>query len=274
LHQYEAKAQHLLEAYVKLEDRLGDPLSAIHSLNILRDCKNEEELALKIRGELNLRQQDPIPKVVSVLEQFGIRVIELSTEERIDGFAARFGNENVVVINPNTANDRCRLNTAHEFGHVLFSDCDAATGLLDDKEIEDRAYALACFLLIPRSQLEEAFAGRSMVRLVEYKERFGISLAAMIYRAAQLRIIPQRMAKWLWMEFAKRGWKVKEPGYVRPDRATRFEFILDSAITRKKITWDQAVAITGIREDELRDRVNLALGIPEEKGGQIFKISG
>ena len=45
----------------------------------------------------------------------------------------------------------------------------------------------------------------------------------MVYRAQESGIINESTSKWLWMEFARRGWRTQEPGHVRPDRATRFE---------------------------------------------------
>lgn len=99
-----------------------------------------------------------------------------------------------------------------------------------------------------------------MVRLVGFKERYGISLAAMIYRAERESIIPNNLAKKLWVEFSKRGWRRDEPGTVRPDRATRFEQLLDGAVVRGDITWREASEITGVRVDELKQRVQAALG--------------
>jgi hypothetical protein len=74
-------------------------------------------------------------------------------------------------------------------------------------------------------------------------------------------VLTKKEAKWLWVEFAKRGWKSKEPGQVRPDRATRFEEIVDSAIADRRITMREAVAAAGVRPEELYARINLAMGL-------------
>src|SRR5436853_5592356 len=103
-----------------------------------------------------------------------------------------------------------------------------------------------------------------MVRLVKFKETFGVSLAAMIFRAEKANILNARTAKHLWIEFAKRGWRKSEPGHVRADRATRFEQLLEGAITKGTITWRDAEAVTGIASDELNHRLRLAMGL--EKG--------
>src|SRR5262249_18810420 len=113
-----------------------------------------------------------------------------------------------------------------------------------------------------------AFDGRSMVRLVKAKEQFGISLQAMIYRAEQQEIIPKSVAKWLWVEFAKRGWRKQEPGKVLPDRATRFEDILGRAVGKYSLTWEEVAKVTLVSLDELHLRMDVALGRGEDTPSQ------
>jgi Zn-dependent peptidase ImmA (M78 family) len=185
------------------------------------------------------------------------------TDLAIDGMAARFGGEYVIVLNPSIAHDRGRMNAAHELGHVLLGDCDKECGH-GDTASERRAYEFASYLLIPDRELRAAFDGRSMIRLVKAKEHFGISLQAMIYRAEQEGIIPKSVAKWLWVEFAKRGWRKKEPGKVLPDRATRFEDILDSAVGKGLLTWEDAAKVMRVPLDELHLRMRFALGRGED----------
>ena len=50
------------------------------------------DLARRVRAELGMGEyeKDPIDSVVDVLHRFGVRVMELRTELRIDGLAARF----------------------------------------------------------------------------------------------------------------------------------------------------------------------------------------
>lgn len=125
--------------------------------------------------------------------------------------------------------------------------------------------------------LREAFVGRSAVKLVQYKERFGISMAAMIYRAEKDGIIDERTSKWLWIQFSRNGWRAKEPGVVRPDRAVRFERLLDESIASKQLSWLDAQAITGASADELKKRRELAMGIlgneeNDEEGGSLLKM--
>lgn len=269
-HQFEQQSQYWLEGYIRLENRLSTPLKASHRQRF-DDSTTAEDAAKKVRSRLGLKDHDPVVSVVDVLEDFGVRTMEMPTELRIDGFAARLSGLPVVVLNPTSANDRCRLNAGHELGHVLFGDCD--TGDKTTKAMDNRAFEFASYLLLPRKQLQEAFTGRSAVKLVQFKERFGISMAAMIYRAEKAGVIDSITTKKLWIQFSRRGWRANEPGTVRADRAVRFEKLLDQAISERALTWAEASSVTGIKVEELRQRRDLAMGITvEEEGATVLKI--
>jgi Zn-dependent peptidase ImmA (M78 family) len=146
------------------------------------------------------------------------------------------------------------MNAAQELAHVLYDECKGHLGWTED-QIEKKAYIFASSLLLPSSQLQAAFEGKSFLKLIEYKERFGASLSVMIYMAEKGRIINTTTSRWLWKEMARRGWRRKEPGYVWRDRAIRFETMLECAIQTKLMTWADAERITGVRENELRQRI-------------------
>lgn len=259
LARFEAVAQQWLEAYRRLDEEL-EPQRQKRNFNLGVDMTGAE--AANVVRENFESKDGPVTSVVEVMEEAGIRVMELPTTLAIDAMSARLGEEDVVVLNTNVPNDRSRMNTAHELGHVLFNDCSDEKKTNHDVQ-EKRAFEFASHFLLTKPMLIEAFQELSMVRLVQFKQRFGISLAAMIYRAEAEKILPGHLAKQLWIEFSKRGWRRKEPGYVKEDRATRFEQLLESAVHNENLTWPQVVKLTGIREDELRNRLNMAMGVFE-----------
>jgi Zn-dependent peptidase ImmA (M78 family) len=276
LHRFEADVQRWVDAYVTLEMRLNRPLTP--SIKGFRpDTRTRPvDLARQVREKLGIkRDEDPIPSVVEVLEQFGVRTLENPNHLRIDGMAAKYGNQYVVVLNPSVSNDRTRLNAAHELAHVLFGDCDSEEP--ESKDVEGKAFEFGSHLLLPNTQLKRAFEGQSMVRLVQFKERFGISLAAMVYRAEQRGFISKQTAKMLWVEFTRRGWRTQEPGVVRPDRATRFEQLIDEAIFMNKLSLKEIADLSGVRQEAVRARLSFAMGInlhdvPEDGGATTIQF--
>ena len=257
-HQFETEAQHWLEGYLKIEQRLRKRLNGIHKIEASWRDLSPADLALAVRELWDYRDGDPIKSVVAIMEGFGIRVIELRSAFRIDGLAARFGSEYAVVLNPTSANDRGRMNAAHELGHVLYGDCSGSGATT--RAMDDRAFEFACCLLISNENLKTVFSGRSAVLLAQAKESYGISMAAMIYRAEKLKIIDARTTKKLWIQFAKRGWRANEPGTVRPDRAIRLESMLDQAVFDRKLTWSEAAAMMGVSRSDLDERMRVAMG--------------
>jgi Zn-dependent peptidase ImmA (M78 family)/DNA-binding XRE family transcriptional regulator len=264
--QYEALASKWTDAYLNLDRHLGQPRETKKLTP--REGLTPQQLADSVReNSLNLDEDQPVHNVVSVLESFSAWALEIKVAFEIDGAAARHGDDFIVMLNPDVANERLRMNAAHELAYVLFSEYKSALGWTD-RDVEKQAYSFATSLLLPHSQLRAAFEGKSFLKLIQYKERFGVSLIAMIYMAEQTEIINSTTSRWLWSEIARRGWRRQEPGYVWRDRAIQFETMLESAIQTKTITWLEAERITGIREDELRQRLAdiMLLGQPEPKG--------
>lgn len=264
--QFEAVAGKWVDAYFELEARLRCPLKQDARFRRLDADTPPRELAKSVRRALGLSDRDPIMNMIELVEGFGVRVMEADAIIEIDGVAARHGSNFVVVLNRDTTADRLRMNAAHELAHVLYSDWKQDQGWSDGL-VEKRAYEFASHLLLPDSALDDALKGYSFIRLIEFKKRFGISLAAMIYRAEKSKRIRTTVARRLWVNMSKRGWRKKEPGRVWRERAIRFEYLLDSAIQTKELTWREAESVTGITEAELKLRLLEAAGLPEEEEG-------
>jgi len=251
---FEAQAGKWAEAYFKLEKYLSDTERRQLACEVNRET-TPHELAEKIRKDiLQLDDDQPIQNMVDVLESFSAWALELKAGFGTDGAAARHGDETVVLINTNVTSECVRWNAAHELAHHLYAECKQDLGWTDG-EVEKRAYLFAARLLLPESQLNAAFAGKSFLRLIQFRERFGVSLSAMIHMAEKDGIINSTTSRWLLSEMIKRGWKNNEPGFILRDRAIGFEMMLEAATQTKQITWADAERITGIREKELRERL-------------------
>jgi len=255
---FEGEALGWFQAYLAVERSVDDPL--VHPMRTfpVKSSETGASVAARVRGAYKF-QNYPVPGVIRLVENFGIRVIQLYTDARIDGIAAWLGTVPVVALNQNLSNDRIRMNAAHELGHHLFEDC-AVGATPSHDEIERRAMDFASHLLIPDDMLRAAFELKSMVRLVQYKERFGISLAAMLHRAEHSRILSPKLARTLWIKFGELGWRKDEPGYVPPDRPMRMESLFDAAVHQKKMTLADIAATAGVDERAVRQRVFLAMG--------------
>jgi len=228
------------------------------------------ELAHKIRTEhLNLDDTQPVQDMIAVLESFSGWAIELHADFGVDGAAAQFGEKTIIAINPMIANDRARLHAAHELAFLLFANDPRRLST----EVEFASNSFACSLLLPDSQVKEAFEGSSFIKLIRYRVRFGVSISAMIQRASELEVINTTTKRWLRSEITKRGWKRQEPGHVWKDRAITFETLLEAAIHSKVLTWEEAERITSIPRHELESRLLAVYEIENLTGQEDETVS-
>lgn len=267
--QFEFAAQTWLDAYTFVEERVGEPLARARKHKVEDvEGRTPEQKAKSVRKMLGLDDNDPIYSVPSTLEAFGIRVIEVPTDEAIDGLAAMFGRERVTVLARGLEGDRARLNAAHEFGHIVGGDVETEA---EEADAHTKAFEFGACLLMPSTVLKRAIERQSMVHLVEMKKLYGVSLAAMIYRAEKAGYLSPRDAKDIWIEFAKRGWRQKEPGRVAPDRALRFEVLFERAVHLKKVTLDDVSKHSGISVSELKRRLSEPVGFIDQPVDMIDK---
>jgi Zn-dependent peptidase ImmA (M78 family) len=252
---FEGAAAAWFQIYMELENIL-EVRATVQNFTVSTG-ESDQAAAERLRETLGVGEQ-PLPSVIELLEKFGIRVIQLESPARIDGFAGWFGSTAVVALNTNLPNDRVRFNAAHELRHCLFDDCRGDTEESD--EDERQAHSFASHLLMPEKVLRDAFATQSMVKLVQYKERFGISLAAMIYRARQGKIISQPMYERLWRDFSRLGWRKSEPGQVASDRPAKLEELIERAVSQQKLSYGDIARLGGLDEGIVRQRVLVAMG--------------
>jgi Zn-dependent peptidase ImmA (M78 family) len=173
--------------------------------------------------------------MVHLLEAKGIEVYWLNVQSPcVDAVSYRRAAQPFVFLNTaSTSGERCRLSAAHELGHlVLHPDLSS----LDNHEIEDEANRFASAFLLPREQFEaEAPRAPILDLLLQLKNRWEVSVAAMIVRGYQLG----RYSRWhyenAFKELSRRGWRTKEPGELALERSRLHELVfakLDEAGVR------------------------------------------
>lgn len=166
----------------------------------------------------------PVPHVVRLLETHGVIVLVLpEAAERVDAFSVGVHPRPMVFFNPAKGDYwRNRFDGAHELGHLVMH-ADAEPG---EKIVEDQAHRFAAEFLMP----EEAIAGElpgtaDWERLAELKSTWGVSMAALLYRARTLGIMKEPAYRNAMSALSARGWRRQEPGPVtsleRPTMLTR-----------------------------------------------------
>lgn len=150
-----------------------------------------ESAAEQCRSHWQLGLDAPIKNVARVLERAGVVIARFAADAgKIDAFS-RSGPRGVIVLNTDKgSSSRARYDKSHECGHlVMHAGIDALT---EDAEAEANRFASA--FLMPRAAFSREFPrfGSGRIRfeaLYELKIRWRVSLAAMVRRAHDLKLI-------------------------------------------------------------------------------------
>jgi Zn-dependent peptidase ImmA (M78 family)/DNA-binding XRE family transcriptional regulator len=261
----QAKTVDLLERYIAIEELLNlrsvdweQPRNAPYPVSDLRDA---EDAARSVREDWDLGN-DPIPKLAELLEERGVKILSLDLDD-IDGLAAKVRRKDradarVIVVKKSTWSERKRFNLAHELGHMVI----APVGKINE---EKAAHRFAGAFLIPADSLRaEVGANRSTIsigELVGLKDRFGVSIQAIVYRCKDLGIIGQAEFARQFQVFTERGWRAapfEEPGRMEPEleEPRRFERLCYRALTEGVIGESRAAELLDISTRELDRRLD------------------
>ncbi|MFA1546802.1 XRE family transcriptional regulator [Actinomadura chokoriensis] len=171
--------------------------------------------AARLARKALLDQVGPVPHVVRLLETHGVIVLVLpQAAERVDAFSVGVHPRPMVFFNPAKGDYwRNRFDAAHELGHLVMH-ADAEPG---EKVVEDQAHRFAAEFLMPEQDIASELPGTAdWDRLGELKATWGVSMAALLYRARTLGIMKETAYRNAMSAMSSRGWRRHEPGAPRP----------------------------------------------------------
>ncbi|MBR9920028.1 MAG: ImmA/IrrE family metallo-endopeptidase [Bacteroidetes bacterium] len=252
----------MLERYLELEEhlnaspRFNNPISKIK----IQEIADVEEAALKLLKHWKLGI-NPIPNVIEMLEDSGIKVVEVSVENKFDGLSA-WVNKNipVIVLNKDFDQLRKRFTALHELGHLLLN----ISPELSEKEIEKTCNRFAGAMLLPRpAALQELGSSRkhiSLNELIPIKESYGISIQAIMYRAGDLGILNSHALRSFWKlvnshpdNKLEKNWG-EYRGY---ERSKRFDQLLYHAVAEELISYGKAASLSNMSVQSFRDQLKM-----------------
>lgn len=274
--QIQAMVLHHLERYLAIEDVLRLPTAAWNKPReapypVLNDPSEAEYAARALRIHWGLGNR-PIPSMVELLEDHGIKVVSVASE-RIDGLTARVHRKRgdgkpipVVVVNKDDWGERQRFTMGHELGHIVMD-------VLPEVDEEKAAHRFAGAFLMPpealRAEIGRRRHGIGWHELFELKQIFGVSVQALAYRCRDLGIFSPVLLRRLFREFSRRGWRsppYEEPFAMEPERPKRFERLCYRAVAEDAIPKPEAAHLLGITVDELNRRITEPPATTVEQG--------
>ena len=171
------------------------------------------------------------------MEDLGVKIFEVDREEDFVGFSCWMKNTPVIVVNiRNKDIPRRRFTILHELSHLLLK----FEPTLSDKAIERFCDQFAGAMLLPETALTEYLNSNtiSLEELKRIKERFGISIRAILVRMVSIGFITwSKYHEWVDLYYS---WRDKEANYNGRESVSRFDYLLARALREGKITDDKA----------------------------------
>jgi Zn-dependent peptidase ImmA (M78 family)/transcriptional regulator with XRE-family HTH domain len=109
-----------------------------------------------------------------------------------------------VNAHPEITGDRIRLTLAHELGHVIMHK-------FPNPGMEEEANKFAAEFLMPEGEIKSSLRSLSIPKLADLKSYWGVSMAALVRRAFDLKTITESQYKYLLIKLGRAGYKMREP---------------------------------------------------------------
>ena len=160
----------------------------------------------------------PISDVLLVLENAGIVVVKVEVGTvKMDGlsnWSTADQRPYVLIAKDKATCVRSRMDAAHELAHLVLHhglEPKALNNRSDFKAIEQQAFRFAGAFLMPAQSFSAEVWSPSLNAFLSLKERWRVSIGAMIARCAKLRLMSEEYERRLWKHFSSRGWRRSEP---------------------------------------------------------------
>jgi Zn-dependent peptidase ImmA (M78 family)/transcriptional regulator with XRE-family HTH domain len=253
------KVRDMLERYQELEELLGTHSKfEIPSGKLdLSTSDGAQASAKAVRQNWGVGSEQPVPSVTRLCEDKGLRLVGLEGVPGFDGMAGDYAGRPFVAISPDLPNDRIRFTLLHKLAHILGWRKDRGRLGHNDKSW----HAFASEFLLPEEVLRRELSERvrrsiAIPELLQLKEKFGISMQAILFRANAAGILTASGYRAILRQFGARGWRKDEPGSVPgTEKPLRFERLLFRAIAEDAISMSKAASLSLVSLDELRRRL-------------------
>jgi Zn-dependent peptidase ImmA (M78 family)/DNA-binding XRE family transcriptional regulator len=257
-----AQVQEWLERYLAIEAlfppdeqlRFKFPTGFPYSVEHLEDA---EQAAEELRRAWQAGT-DAIDNLTELLEAQGIKIGLVDGDVHFDACTFWVNDQApVIVIKRGLPGDRQRFSLAHELGHIMLA-------VNQEVDAEKAAHRFAAAFLVPASAavLELGHSRRSLdpQELLLLKQKYGMSMAAWLYRAKDLGILNENDAQRHWRQFSAHGWRKQEPGELMPsEQPQRMYRLVRRLLAEDVISRSRAKELLGERIKLFTDKEQAVL---------------
>jgi Zn-dependent peptidase ImmA (M78 family)/transcriptional regulator with XRE-family HTH domain len=199
--------------------------------------------AAEVRRELGLSSDDPLDDVLRALERQGIVCARYPfIAQDVSAFSVSMERRVFLVLKRHREAklDRDRFSSCHELAHLVLHE---PGQVLASKAVERQANAFAAEFLMPAHQIRDELPSRvDWPRFLRMKQRWGVSIAALLRRAKDLGVMPEATYVQAVRTLSARGWRTEEPGTVL---AVEAPVLLNAALAVADLTATEVARETG-----------------------------
>lgn len=247
-----------LERYFELEAMFDSQLKVEH-FSFRKTFRAEtpedaEAAANQLRERMSLGC-DAIRNLTELLEDSGLKVINIAAHDDFDGMMAEVKpqDEAIVIINSRQMAIRQRFTLAHELGHIVMD----IPHHIDEKLEEKLCHRFAGAFLFPKERVIEEF-GEARTKVLKREltlasEAYGLSMPAIIRRLFDLNIIPE-ISYEFWNKYFRRN-RSEEANVGAPEESHRFEGLVYRGLAEGIFTQSKAAEFLGMSTSDLGMRL-------------------
>jgi len=232
-----------LERYIEIEQILGVIQPFSDEKFPVSSPGDVEAAALGLRERWNIGLH-PIDNLTETLEEHAVKVGLVDGSEDFDACVVWTDDRiPVIALKRGLCGDRQRFNLAHELGHIYLEN-------QTSMDTEKLAHRFAGAFLVPESNVYDELGRRrnhiSIYELHMLKHKYGLSMQGWIYRAKDLGIISESLARGYFRKFRRRKRHLREPGdQLPPEEPKRLERLVIRALSEQIITQTRAAELLG-----------------------------
>ncbi len=227
--------------------------SGYHSINLHEVRGSDAESTAKnVRSMLEIPAGAPLLNATRAVERLGVGVIhdlvDLPDEARDHAGVTRpnpFVDRPLVATIGRLPPEVARMTVLHELAHIIF-DGDRTLAIQGTRSLEEkRAFRFAGAMMLPAETVRERVTETLTLQgFLPIKAKYGISVAAIIVRSADLGVISPERKRTLMIQMSSNGWRRHEPVPVAEEKPILISQATTRAIGSDARTVARAVGIS------------------------------
>jgi len=241
---------------------LNIPYSGLEQTDPLNMTLDDiEDMANSVRSYWGVAG-GPMANCLEHIEESGILVSRIHVRaEKVDAFSQwsdKLGIPFMLLSRDKASAVRQRFDALHELCHILIHKNVTATQLnhrATYKFLEKQADTFASCMLLPETDFLDELYSPTLDGMLSMKERWGVSVGAMIMRCKSLDLLDDASVKRMWMNYTRRGWRKGEPFDGKTEKETpylikrSFEMLIEAGVkTQEEIVSDLPYPLDDLEE--------------------------